>query len=154
LKEKMEHPYKQRKVNGRKIDEHRLIMEQILGRKLESFEHVHHINGKRKDNRPENLVVLTKSNHSKLHKPQILPSIKRCVICGEEFTPHPTKRRRQQTCSTECKIELMKKNSTSAKVSKLDRSRIKDRFANGEMGNVLAREYNITPQAISYIIHH
>jgi hypothetical protein len=48
----------------------------------------------------------------------------------------------------------MKKNSTSAKIRELDRSSIKDRFANGEKGNVLAREFNITPQAVSYIVHH
>jgi len=28
---------------------------------------VHHINGRKSDNRPENLAVMTKSEHSKLH---------------------------------------------------------------------------------------
>ncbi len=32
-------------------------MEQIIGRYLERFENVHHKNGDRKDNRPENLEL-------------------------------------------------------------------------------------------------
>ena len=50
------------------VYEHRVIAEQSIGRRLEKNEVVHHINGIRHDNRPENLQVMDRIEHSKLRK--------------------------------------------------------------------------------------
>ncbi|WP_376751321.1 HNH endonuclease signature motif containing protein [Sphingobacterium mizutaii] len=55
-----------RKHNGY-TREHRSICEERLGRQLEKGEVVHHIDGVKLNNEPDNLHVCTRNEHNKAH---------------------------------------------------------------------------------------
>lgn len=63
--------------------EHRYIMEQHLGRKLGRDEVVHHIDGNRGNNSIANLVVMSRGEHSALHRKKEIESGKAPFRSGD-----------------------------------------------------------------------
>ena len=59
--------YKTIQVDGKQVRLHRFLMEKKLNRKLGFNEIVHHKNGNKFDNRIENLELVSRSDHMKLH---------------------------------------------------------------------------------------
>ena len=53
---------------GKKRALHRVIVEESLGRTLGTDEVVHHVDHDRLNNAPDNLVVLSRSEHTRLHR--------------------------------------------------------------------------------------
>lgn len=49
------------------VAQHRLVVEDKIGRQLQDGEHVHHIDEVKTNNDPENLQVMSLSDHRKLH---------------------------------------------------------------------------------------
>lgn len=115
--------YKQIVVDGKVVYEHRYIMEQHLGRKLGRYEYVHHINENTRDNRIENLVIMTPEEHNYHHIGK-LPKIKICKMCGKEFKPSVDHRGRNILCSHECWLRFMKqeKHFNAKQVGQYDKN--------------------------------
>lgn len=109
------------KKNGY-VYEHRLVMEQHLGRRLTPKEHVHHINGDKLDNRIENLELMTVAEHLMEHRPAFEAKRKEaafvasraflkrvavaCAHCGAPLERTPSsfqpKRRVNAYCNRDC----------------------------------------------------
>lgn len=88
---------------------HRAIMENHIGRLLTEDEIVHHIDGNKKNNSLDNLEIMSKTEHSRHHRPKQVLIINTCKNCNKEFS-----RRKGLTnvfCSRRCNGKFQRKNN-------------------------------------------
>ena len=121
------YPYKRMKVDGKCIDRHRLVMEKKLGRKLGSWELVHHKDEDKTNDHPDNLELTTRSKHAKHHVTQAQI---------DRFTAIP------KSCGS---------SNGSAKLTEADIPAIRKKLSQGVLGKILADEYGVNPTTISDI---
>lgn len=146
----MPNRYARTKLNTKPIDMHRKVMQLAIGRPLLHDEYVHHKNENKRDNDIGNLEIMSPVEHAVLHL-QKYPLDKTCVVCGAVFTPHKTKRKRQQTCSQLCARELSNRNVWNRRLSDEDKGAIRARREAGEKLLDIAKDYGISASTVSEV---
>ncbi len=96
--------------SGGFVLEHRMVMETIMGRALRSNEHVHHVDGNKRNNDPSNLLVVTNSQHHALHDVErsAIALSKRielvCETCGLAYNRPKNRAEESRYCSNACRL--------------------------------------------------
>ena len=91
-------PYHPLANKSSKVYYHRYVMSVKLGRWILSEEHVHHIDGDKSNNDPDNLMLVSASEHAALeakNRGYPVKEIHPCEFCGEQTI-------NKRFCSSEC----------------------------------------------------
>lgn len=98
-------------INGSYVKRATIVCESINGTKLKSGDVVHHINGVKDDDRPENLTAMTRLEHNRLHGKLIkgkrgkkVKSV--CLTCGSTIIAAPSANRKY--CNHSCAAKHLK----------------------------------------------
>ena len=106
--------------SGGKVWVHRHIASVIIGRWLETKEHVHHIDGNKRNNAETNLKVLSSSEHGRLEqaeKGNVFEKVY-CLNCGKLLT-NPKEKSKTRLCSNCYTLSTRKFNPSKEELEKL-----------------------------------
>lgn len=115
--------YIRRVINGQRLLEHVFVWQTHFGKVPEGYQ-IHHKNGKRADNRIENLEVLTPLEHRRTHSGCYRDDdghwVKPCRVCGEfkSVRDHYYHRRRGGI-EHECKACKVRRNVMEKQLRRL-----------------------------------
>ena len=75
------------KVTHKVVSYPRILMAEKLGRPLEPYEDVHHIDGNVQNNNVDNLTIILHGEHQRQHSTKYSGTVvATCVYCGKKFT--------------------------------------------------------------------
>ena len=108
------------RYRGRYCYEHQYVYWKKYGKiPRTNTECIHHKNGNRRDNKIENLSLISKKKHNYIHNFKGKTIALKCAMCGKDFKRPPKninfKRSRGQTsfyCSRKCAWKAQKKTAT------------------------------------------
>jgi len=143
---------------------HVLVVEEMLGRHLKDGETVHHIDGNKKNNELENLMVFaTTADHTAYHKgarawsddgkvwkTSRQTSVKRCLYCNKPFIAESNKKNIRKYCSYNCA------RKANGKACRIEIENIKEMLfeTNGNFSSV-AKKLNMSSSGLSkYLKEH
>jgi DNA-binding transcriptional regulator YiaG len=119
--------YKAIKINGVKKDEHRHKVEQKLGRKLSFNEVVHHKDRNKANNSDDNLEIIARADHSRLH------------MKGSKRKPETIE-----------KLRIINRElRTNAKLSAIQVKEARQRLSEGMKQIEVARMFNVSKFVVS-----
>lgn len=111
---------------------HRIVMENYLKRLLNSDEIVHHLDGNKKNNIPENLQVMSSRDHTREHMSDVGREYVRfkCPSCNTIFEKarnnshlaKPKYKLQVTTCSRVCRGKLSRKVQLHGKTPEVERA--------------------------------
>jgi hypothetical protein len=89
------------------VFEHIVVAEKKEGRRMSRDECVHHADGNKENNSPENIIVIKRSAHSGQHARLRSRKVEMiCSVCHAPFYVKPSHREKRKTCSKSCAAQI------------------------------------------------